>query len=85
MALGLGAGVWYINSGQFTKVPNLLGKSEQEARSQLSAAGLGVKGVNRKFSDAFDRGTVMNTDPPSGKRIRGNDAVTITLSAAPRS
>ncbi|MFF3426174.1 Stk1 family PASTA domain-containing Ser/Thr kinase [Streptomyces sp. NPDC002602] len=83
LALGLGVGVWYINSGQFTKVPNLLGKSEQEARSQLSAAGLGVKGVNRKFSDAFDRGTVMNTDPPSGKRIRGNDAVTITLSRGP--
>ncbi|MFD9481252.1 Stk1 family PASTA domain-containing Ser/Thr kinase [Streptomyces nojiriensis] len=83
LALGLGVGVWYINSGQFTKVPNLLGKTEDQARSQLSAAGLGVKGVNRKFSDAFERGTVMNTDPPGGHRIRGNDAVTITLSRGP--
>ncbi|GGR92882.1 serine/threonine protein kinase [Streptomyces nojiriensis] len=83
LALGLGAGVWYISYGQFTKVPNLLGKTEAQARSQLSAAGLGVKGVNRKFSDAFDRGTVMNTDPPGGRRIRGNDAVTITISRGP--
>ncbi|MFJ7586084.1 Stk1 family PASTA domain-containing Ser/Thr kinase [Streptomyces sp. NPDC097617] len=83
LALGLGVGVWYINSGQFTKVPNLLGKTEAQARSQLSAAGLGVKGVDRKFSDAFDRGTVMNTDPPGGRRIRGNGAVTITLSRGP--
>ncbi|MFJ4780862.1 Stk1 family PASTA domain-containing Ser/Thr kinase [Streptomyces sp. NPDC088762] len=84
LALGLGTGVWYINSGQFTKVPNLLGKTEAQARAQLSAAGLGVKGVERKFSDSFDRGTVMNTDPPGGKRIRGNGAVTITLSRGPQ-
>ncbi|WP_329102856.1 Stk1 family PASTA domain-containing Ser/Thr kinase [Streptomyces sp. NBC_01439] len=83
LALGLGVGVWYINSGQFTKVPNLLGKTEAEARSRLSEAGLGVKGVNRKFSDAFDRGTVMKTDPSGGGRIRGNDAVTLTISRGP--
>ncbi|WP_031153018.1 Stk1 family PASTA domain-containing Ser/Thr kinase [Streptomyces erythrochromogenes] len=83
LALGIGTGVWYINSGQFTKVPNLLGKTEEQARTQLSEAGLGVKGVDRKFSDAFERGTVMNTDPPGGRRIRGNGAVLITISRGP--
>ncbi|MEU7507811.1 Stk1 family PASTA domain-containing Ser/Thr kinase [Streptomyces lavendulae] len=83
LALGLGAGVWYINSGQFTKVPNLLGKTEAQARSQLSAAGLGVKRVDRKFSDAFDRGTVMNSTPEGGKQIRGNGAVVLTVSRGP--
>ncbi|MFE2130953.1 Stk1 family PASTA domain-containing Ser/Thr kinase [Streptomyces amritsarensis] len=83
LALGIGTGVWYINSGQFTKVPNLLGKTEAQARSQLSEAGLGVKGVERKFSDAFERGTVMNTDPAGGRRIRGNGAVTLTISRGP--
>ncbi|MEU9231714.1 Stk1 family PASTA domain-containing Ser/Thr kinase [Streptomyces subrutilus] len=83
LALGLGTGVWYINSGQFTKVPNLLGKTEEQAKSQLSAAGLGVKRIERKFSPSFDRGTVMNTDPPGGKRIRGNGAVTLTISRGP--
>ncbi|MFE3556674.1 Stk1 family PASTA domain-containing Ser/Thr kinase [Streptomyces sp. NPDC059193] len=83
LALGLGTGVWYINSGQFTKVPNLLGKTEEQAKSQLSAAGLGVKRIERKFSSSFDRGTVMNTDPPGGKRIRGNGAVTLTISRGP--
>ncbi|MEU5151904.1 MULTISPECIES: Stk1 family PASTA domain-containing Ser/Thr kinase [Streptomyces] len=83
LALGIGTGVWYINSGQFTKVPNLLGKTEEQARAQLSEAGLGVKGIDRKFSDAFERGTVMNTDPAGGRRIRGNGAVTITISRGP--
>lgn len=81
--LGLGTGVWYISSGQFTKVPNLLGKTEAEARSRLSQAGLGVKQVDRKFSVSFDKGTVMDADPPGGKRIRGNGAVTLTVSRGP--
>ncbi|MFD5511857.1 Stk1 family PASTA domain-containing Ser/Thr kinase [Streptomyces sp. NPDC127051] len=83
LALGIGTGVWYISSGQFTKVPNLLGKTEAQAKSDLSAAGLGVKRVDRKFSDSFDRGTVMNSDPESGKRIRGNGAVVLTISRGP--
>ncbi|MER5871725.1 Stk1 family PASTA domain-containing Ser/Thr kinase [Streptomyces sp. NPDC002044] len=83
LALGLGTGVWYINAGQFTQVPNVLGKSEQQAKAQLSAAGLGVKRVERKFSEAFDRGTVMNSDPAGGRRIRGNGAVTLTVSRGP--
>lgn len=83
LALGLGAGLWYITSGQFTQVPNLLGKSEAQARSELSAAGLDVKRVERRFSEAFDRGTVMDTDPAGGKQIRGNGAVTITISRGP--
>lgn len=83
LALGLGTGVWYINAGQFTQVPNLLGKTEAQAKSELSAAGLGVKRVDRKFSDAFDRGTVMNSDPAGGRRIRGNGAVVLTVSRGP--
>ncbi|MFF5702742.1 Stk1 family PASTA domain-containing Ser/Thr kinase [Streptomyces sp. NPDC012794] len=83
LALGIGGGVWYINSGQFTKVPNLLGKTEAQARAELSAAGLGVKKVDRKFSEAFDRGTVMETSPGGGKQIRGNDAVVIVVSRGP--
>ncbi|MFJ3883531.1 Stk1 family PASTA domain-containing Ser/Thr kinase [Streptomyces sp. NPDC090077] len=83
LALGIGGGVWYINSGQFTKVPNLLGKTEAQARDELSAAGLGVKKVERKFSEAFDRGTVMETSPGGGKQIRGNGAVVLTVSRGP--
>ncbi|MFZ3469735.1 Stk1 family PASTA domain-containing Ser/Thr kinase [Streptomyces sp. 4.24] len=83
LCLGLGTGVWYISSGQFTQVPNLLGKTEADARSRLSDAGLGVKRVDRKFSDSFAKGTVMNTDPPGGKRVRGNGAVSLTISRGP--
>ncbi|MGW7413298.1 Stk1 family PASTA domain-containing Ser/Thr kinase [Streptomyces sp. NPDC054863] len=83
LALGLGAGVWYISSGQFTQVPPLLSQSEQDARKKLEAAGLDVKGVERKFSDTVTRGTVMDSDPAPGEQIRANGSVTLVLSRGP--
>ncbi|MGW0546267.1 Stk1 family PASTA domain-containing Ser/Thr kinase [Streptomyces altiplanensis] len=83
LVLGVGAGVWYINSGQFTRVPSLLGQTEKEATARLSAAGLDVKEVRREYSKAYDRGTVMNSDPASRARIRGNGSVTLVVSRGP--
>ncbi|WP_053653825.1 Stk1 family PASTA domain-containing Ser/Thr kinase [Streptomyces sp. MMG1121] len=80
---GAGAGVWYINSGQFTKVPPLLSKTEVQARERLRAAGLDVGQVKREYNDAVQRGTVIGTDPAPGSRIRGHDAVTLTVSLGP--
>ncbi|MFG2646465.1 Stk1 family PASTA domain-containing Ser/Thr kinase [Streptomyces sp. NPDC048436] len=84
LALGLGAGVWYINSGQFTKVPPLLAKTESAAKGRLGEAGLDVKDVKRAYSDTDKRGTVMATDPKAGERIRKNDGVTLTVSRGPQ-
>ncbi|MFJ3923754.1 Stk1 family PASTA domain-containing Ser/Thr kinase [Streptomyces sp. NPDC090022] len=83
LVLGLGTGVWYISSGQFTQVPNLIGKSEAQARQELSAAGLGVKKIEKKFSSTVERGAVIATDPAGGRRIRGNGSVGLTVSRGP--
>ncbi|MEU6475663.1 Stk1 family PASTA domain-containing Ser/Thr kinase [Streptomyces sp. NPDC047017] len=83
LVLGVGGGVWYINSGQFTKVPPLLSKTEAQARDRLDAAGLDVKGVRHAYSDTVRRGTVLSTDPAAGARIRSNGSVTLTLSDGP--
>ncbi|KUO22968.1 Stk1 family PASTA domain-containing Ser/Thr kinase [Streptomyces dysideae] len=83
LVLGLGAGVWYINSGQFTKVPPLIQKTETQARNQLEKAGLEVGGVERAYSDVVKRGTVIDSDPTAGTRIRDNDTVKLIISAGP--
>ncbi|ATL27111.1 putative serine/threonine-protein kinase pknL [Streptomyces formicae] len=83
LVLGLGAGVWYINSGQFTKVPPLLTKTEAQAKKRLDEAGLDVKEVKHAYSDTDKRGTVMATDPAAGERIRDNGRVTLTVSRGP--
>lgn len=84
LALGIGTGVWYINSGQFTRVPAVLGQTEAQATKRLADAGLDVGATKRAYSDVYERGTVMATDPASGERIRGNGAVTLTISRGPR-
>ncbi|MFB7508613.1 Stk1 family PASTA domain-containing Ser/Thr kinase [Streptomyces broussonetiae] len=83
VVFGVGAGVWYINSGQFTKVPPLLSKTEAQARTRLDAAGLEIGQVKRAYNDTVQRGTVISTDPAPGSRIRENDSVTLTVSLGP--
>ncbi|MFG3477716.1 Stk1 family PASTA domain-containing Ser/Thr kinase [Streptomyces sp. NPDC047980] len=83
LVLGGGAGVWYINSGQFIRVPTVLGQTEAAAKQRLSAAGLDVEAVRKGFSDAYDRGTVMDVNPDPGQRIRHNGSVTLVISRGP--
>ncbi|WP_323374998.1 Stk1 family PASTA domain-containing Ser/Thr kinase [Streptomyces sp. RB17] len=83
VVFGVGAGVWYINSGQFTKVPPLLSKTEAQARDRLESAGLEVGQVKRAYNDTVRRGTVIGTDPAPGARIRDHDSVTLTISLGP--
>ncbi|MGC9496746.1 Stk1 family PASTA domain-containing Ser/Thr kinase [Streptomyces sp. WG7] len=83
LVLGVGTGVWYINSGQFTKVPALLSKTEAQARDRLDEAGLDVGKVEHAYSDTVERGKVISSDPGVGARIRKNDSVSFTVSDGP--
>lgn len=83
LVLGLGTGVWYINSGQFTKVPPLLSKTEAQARDRLADSGLDAGTVRHAYSDTVERGKVISTDPGVGTRIRKNDSVSFTISDGP--
>ncbi|MFB7633304.1 Stk1 family PASTA domain-containing Ser/Thr kinase [Streptomyces sp. NPDC056149] len=82
LVLGVGTGVWYINSGQFTSVPAVLDMPQAKAEQTLRGEGLRIK-VARDFSPNVARGRVMATDPATGKRIRGNGTVTLTVSRGP--
>ncbi|MFI5939705.1 Stk1 family PASTA domain-containing Ser/Thr kinase [Streptomyces uncialis] len=84
LTLLAGLGVWYINSGQFTKVPALLTRSETDARQRLTDAGLDVGDIRRQYSDTDRRGTVVATDPAAGERIRDNGSVGLTISLGPQ-
>ncbi|MFC7842213.1 Stk1 family PASTA domain-containing Ser/Thr kinase [Streptomyces sp. NPDC057382] len=83
LVLGVGTGVWYINSGQFTEVPPLLAKTQDQAEDRLRDAGLELGKVKHAHSDTVERGRIISSDPRTGARIRGNDAVSITVSDGP--
>ncbi|MFI7399874.1 Stk1 family PASTA domain-containing Ser/Thr kinase [Streptomyces sp. NPDC049541] len=83
LILGVGTGVWYINSGQFTKVPYVLAKTQTQATQQLQKAGLDLGAVKHAYSDTVQRGTVISSDPAPGTRIRDNRSVALTISDGP--
>ncbi len=83
LVLGLGTGVWYINAGQFTRVPAVLGQTEETAAKRLADAGLERGETKHAFSDVYERGTVMAVDPAPGERVRSHATVTLTLSRGP--
>lgn len=82
LILGVGAGVWYINDGQFTRTPAVLGLPQAQAERQLRDAGLRVE-VVEAFDPTMTKGKVAATDPGTGERIRDNGTVTITVSKGP--
>ncbi|HEY5836396.1 Stk1 family PASTA domain-containing Ser/Thr kinase, partial [Streptomyces sp.] len=80
--IGVGAGVWYISDGQFTKVPGVLALPQRDAQHKLSAAGLDTR-VTKAFSLTVPRGSVISSDPAPGGRVRSNGTVTLTVSKGP--
>ncbi|MEV6107601.1 Stk1 family PASTA domain-containing Ser/Thr kinase [Streptomyces sp. NPDC051940] len=82
IVLGVGAGVWYINSGQFTKVPAVLNKTAGQATGALEKEGLRFR-TKEAFSATVERGKVISSDPGQGERIRDHGTVTLVISKGP--
>ncbi|MFI0778786.1 Stk1 family PASTA domain-containing Ser/Thr kinase [Streptomyces sp. NPDC021212] len=82
LALGIGAGVWYISAGQFTNVPSVLKMTQPDAEKKLRDAGLDVK-VVQDYSDVVDKNKVISSKPGVGERIRSTGTVTIHVSQGP--
>jgi eukaryotic-like serine/threonine-protein kinase len=63
-------------------VPDVVGDSEENARSALEGAGLSVETVDEE-TDAEDPGTVLEQDPAAGEEVAPGTTVTITVAAEP--
>ncbi|MCX4098744.1 Stk1 family PASTA domain-containing Ser/Thr kinase [Nocardia sp. alder85J] len=64
------------------KVPDLRGKSQDEATRALSDVGLSVRGIQSQFDRNFDAGDVVGSDPDSGTSLLSGDSVTLFVSNA---
>ena len=65
-----------------TKMPDLIGKTEDEAKSILAAAGIKVN-VQYEMTTSKTAGTVISTDPSAGKTVNTTYSVTIVVARAP--
>ena len=65
-------------------VPDVRGKSLDEAQAQLTAASLSFGQTVEKYSEKVPKGTVITTDPAPGTQLRRNAAVNVVVSRGQR-
>jgi serine/threonine-protein kinase len=60
-------------------VPDVVGQSEDAARSRLGGAGLSVDVIEQDTEDRSEDGRVLEQAPSAGSRVHGGDKVTIVV------
>src|SRR5690625_3446146 len=73
--------VLHVSEGpQHVDMPDVVGGSEEEARTALQETGLGEIDVVQEDSSDHDPGTVLSTEPEAGEEADREEAITLTVS-----
>ncbi len=76
--------VLYPSKGpQLFAVPDLTGKSVDEADALLADAHLARGEVTDAFDNRLEAGKIVSTDPQAGEQLRGNQPVALVVSKGP--
>jgi serine/threonine-protein kinase len=82
LAVTIGAIGWWLGSGRWTTVPDLVGKPQDTAIGLLQEAGLDPDCCEEQWSEDVATGVVIAADPATGDAIRGSD-VHLVVSKGP--
>ncbi|RMI29177.1 Stk1 family PASTA domain-containing Ser/Thr kinase [Nocardia stercoris] len=63
-------------------IPDVRGRTEQDATTAITNAGLSVKDTRTQFDSKIDGGVVVGTDPGAGTSVLSGNAVTLLISNA---
>ncbi len=79
LASAVGVGAWWLGSGRWTVVPNLMGLQREAVAGALSSADLKAD-LTDDHSDTVPGDTVVRSDPaPDQRALRGSD-ITVVIS-----
>lgn len=78
-------GILALDTENKIKVPNLVGKTEGEAKQILEESGLKCKVTARRESKKYDEGYVIEQNPEEGKRVKKGYDVEIVVSSGKKS
>jgi eukaryotic-like serine/threonine-protein kinase len=70
----------YVQQGKTTKVPDVVGKTIEEARTDMKAAGLEPKETERKQDRHYPEGTVILQNPAEGAEVKFGRGIYLTVS-----
>ncbi len=63
------------------KVPNIVGKTEEEAKKALDKYDLGISVKSREESTKYEEGKIIEQTPESGKKVKKKTTVTVIISS----
>jgi serine/threonine-protein kinase len=73
---------WWLGSGRWTSVPELMGKQQDVAINLIQGAGLAADCCTQQWSESVPAGEVIATRPATGSAIRGSN-VRLVVSRGP--
>ncbi len=76
-----GTGITAEEEEKQVKVPDVVGRTEEEAKDMLNDAGLGWNIAGRKESDKYEKGTVCEQSVDAGEKVAVNTVVEIVISS----
>ncbi|MGY1671896.1 Stk1 family PASTA domain-containing Ser/Thr kinase [Geodermatophilus sp. SYSU D00710] len=82
LAVTVGAVGWWMGSGRWTQVPEIVGSDRAAAVDLLQGANLDPVFAEDQFSEDVPEGVVISADPEGGEAIRGTD-VELVVSKGP--
>ncbi|MEV0250606.1 Stk1 family PASTA domain-containing Ser/Thr kinase [Nocardia sp. NPDC050712] len=82
LPMGAQVKVYRSNGAPPVKLPDVRGKTTEEATTVLTKAGLKVKNQRTEFDKSIEAGQVIGTDPEAGTTINSGESVTLIVSDA---
>ncbi len=70
-----------ILKGEIVTVPDLRGKTPEEARMELNRRLLSLVVQTTDYHDEIEKGRIIRQDPPAASKVRANRTVRVVLSA----
>lgn len=80
---GVGYFAWRLGSTDTVPTPKVVGLSRSQALAQLNKVGLSMKVTGEEYSEKYDAGIVISTDPKPGERVAAKGTVSVVLSKGP--
>lgn len=85
IALIVSVGAWWLGSGGYVTVPDVVGKSQAEATRMAANAGLKIQyAPERVFSDTVPPDRIAKSTPAAGERVRKGSEFVLYLSKGPQ-
>ncbi len=72
--------IYFSFRGRTVEVPNVIGKSELDAESELGDVGLGIKVISRAYNNTVPANAVNDQWPLPGTIVKTGQQVRVSLS-----